>query len=924
MSSQADAAEGDDQYEGDYADEYDEGDAYGDEDDLYDEDGDYLDDEDDIDDMDEDDFLANNPAMQRVQAALRAQLLRDKTQVDDDLREKTAQLNDAKRRREDTGVNLYAAQQQLATTQMTVEKARDKYEQLRAAADDNGEALNEVKAHVSQAESQKKEISKAARLVAEQHAKLKDARDQLDKMKSGQEADVALARRRADKAAKGELSAEEAKAQQDLYVDRLQERVKGIKDERKILQTQTGAQKENTKEALARLNEAQSEVEAVQMERKEIASQWQTSLQGLTKRNEVFSMMQDQCNKQQQTIFAKQIEVDNLKKGVAKEHDRNETLEVQMARINAGISTIKKVVGDTSKKSDVAKKEYSICTQALHEAEDKLRRAQQEHVIATSDVAHTRLKFEGLTRKHQELEAEIVTKTYNHKTLDRYGKATVKAIKDKQRDGIELEVQLGQMENQTSRSVLSGQGVDSQIASYGVRLKEVEADLAEKTNLLREYENVSRANQLAAERKELAMSKLNREIGVIVEERMRDGAGKVDVTPAELERDRLQDTITEVSKDNASKQQEWLHRQSELVAIQKAAQTQAENTEHVNSKITVLSQKKFRISRDIEQNERELIALQRNYAALQRDVVKLDTLISENKGVQENLSNNNVLMESEFLRKLKEEELFSIQTQAEVHSVTDDKARILAEVVDAERQILQWEKKIQLAEEIKAAIFDPDGEGETDAMRKEIHRMQLRLTQLNRQRELLIQDMERSVERRGEITHRAKVTSRSNDTTTRTAVLKQIRDLQQKIKQGQRDAKMVEAETRQLEAEIQGMSTEKANNGQMIQDLADKSEDLDREYHSKRQERDQALQSVVYFQQLRQHVSKVRDSGKKFKRSKEQYAEQIDKQTMQLQALNNITEYLAEHHPQLQGSFDPIRMAIGAKLSSPGPMMKQL
>jgi len=405
--------------------------------------------------------------------------------------------------------------------------------------------------------------------------------------------------------------------------------------------------------------------------------------------------------------------------------------------------------------------------------------------------------------------------------------------------------------------------VDSQIASYGVRLKEVEADLAEKTNLLREYENVSRANQLAAERKELAMSKLNREIGVIVEERMRDGAGKVDVTPAELERDRLQDTITEVSKDNASKQQEWLHRQSELVAIQKAAQTQAENTEHVNSKITVLSQKKFRISRDIEQNERELIALQRNYAALQRDVVKLDTLISENKGVQENLSNNNVLMESEFLRKLKEEELFSIQTQAEVHSVTDDKARILAEVVDAERQILQWEKKIQLAEEIKAAIFDPDGEGETDAMRKEIHRMQLRLTQLNRQRELLIQDMERSVERRGEITHRAKVTSRSNDTTTRTAVLKQIRDLQQKIKQGQRDAKMVEAETRQLEAEIQGMSTEKANNGQMIQDLADKSEDLDREYHSKRQERDQALQSVVYFQQLRQHVSKVRDSGKK-------------------------------------------------------------
>ena len=807
---------------------------------------------------------------------------------------------------------------------MAVEKARDKYEELNNETEDATELLDSVKSALEQAEGQKKEISKASRLVADQHTKLKDAQEQLTDMKKGQESEMVLAKRRADKAAKGELSAEEAKHQQDLYVDRLQERLKTIEDERKIKQTQTIAQKENTKEALARLNEAQSEVEAVQLERKEIASQWQTSLSGLAKRNEVYTMMQDQCNKQQQTIFAKQIEVDTLKKQVAKEHDNSEVLESQMARINSDISSIQRVVKETTNKSEAAKKEYSTCTQALHEAEEMLRRAQQQHTIATSDVVNTRQKFERLKRSHQELDEEVITVSYDRKTLDRYGKASVKAIKDKQRERVELEVQLSQIENQTSRSVLLAQGVESAIASYGERLNDVEGELAAKTELLREYANVSRGNQLQAERKELEMSKLNRQIGVIIEQRTRDGAGKADVTPAELERDRLQDNITDISKANAARQQDWLHSQSELVAIQKKAQTQAENTDHVNSKITVLSQKKFRISRDIEQNEKELVHLQRNFAALQRDVVKLDTLISENKGVQENLSNSNVLMESEFLRQLKEEELHSIQTQSEVHAVTDDKTRILNDVVDAERQILQWEKKIQLAEEIKAAITDPDGEGETDAMKKEIHRMQLRLQQLNRQRELLIQDMERTVERRGEITHRAKVTSRSNDTSTRTAVIKQIRDIQSKIKQGQRDARAVETETTQLEQEHTALSNANENNAQMIQELSDKSEDMDRDYHQKRMQRDQAVQNVVYFQQLRTHISNIRDKGKTLKRSKEQYTDAIEKQTTQLQALNNIAEYLADNHPQLQAAFAPIQLAIGSKLSGPPPSMKQM
>lgn len=58
-----------------------------------------------------------------------------------------------------------------------------------------------------------------------------------------------------------------------------------------------------------------------------------------------------------------------------------------------------------------------------------------------------------------------------------------------------------------------------------------------------------------------------------------------------------------------------------------------------------------------------------------------------------------------------------------------------------------WEKKTQLARETRAAVDYEVGQGEMRAMRSEIHRMQVRYTQLMKQQEKMIQDMEKAVSR---------------------------------------------------------------------------------------------------------------------------------------------------------------------------------
>jgi len=58
------------------------------------------------------------------------------------------------------------------------------------------------------------------------------------------------------------------------------------------------------------------------------------------------------------------------------------------------------------------------------------------------------------------------------------------------------------------------------------------------------------------------------------------------------------------------------------------------------------------------------------------------------------MTNDNFNIENEFKQKLKELENESIRLETSIAKLKEDKADILAEIVEAERQILLWERKI--------------------------------------------------------------------------------------------------------------------------------------------------------------------------------------------------------------------------------------
>ena len=108
------------------------------------------------------------------------------------------------------------------------------------------------------------------------------------------------------------------------------------------------------------------------------------------------------------------------------------------------------------------------------------------------------------------------------------------------------------------------------------------------------------------------------------------------------------------------------------------------------------------------------------------DMAKLNELLSKNKELQETLANDNFVTETDFVSELKELEADSIRMDLKVDKFKVDKAELLESIVESERQLMLWERKIQLEKETQAALDPTVGESEAQGMEREIHRMKLR------------------------------------------------------------------------------------------------------------------------------------------------------------------------------------------------------
>ncbi|CAK9028928.1 Coiled-coil domain-containing protein 40 (Protein links) [Durusdinium trenchii] len=112
-----------------------------------------------------------------------------------------------------------------------------------------------------------------------------------------------------------------------------------------------------------------------------------------------------------------------------------------------------------------------------------------------------------------------------------------------------------------------------------------------------------------------------------------------------------------------------------------------------------------------------------------------------------------------------------------------EKDQMNQDILESERQVLLWERKITLEREMQAALDPNVGQADAAAMKKEIHRMELRLEQLKRRQEQMIVEMERAIHKRDTIALKLEPKAKKTKQATNTAnVKRQLQSLRNNLK----------------------------------------------------------------------------------------------------------------------------------------------
>lgn len=377
-------------------------------------------------------------------------------------------------------------------------------------------------------------------------------------------------------------------------------------------------------------------------------------------------------------------------------------------------------------------------------------------------------------------------------------------------------------------------------------------------------------------------------------------AGDGDVAgPQEAKLKHMKKTIADLTKECSDMQKDWIQKQTQLLSISTETDRLKSNLNENKNKKMVLEQKKLRIEGQLEAHKKEIRELEHHMKHLRFDMDRMNSSIVKNSSKSTELANSNQMMETEFVAKLKEIESRCLDMERQVEHLKDDKGAMNQDILESERQVLLWERKITLEKEMQQALDPNVGQSDSAAMKKEIHRMELRLDQLKRRQEQMIVEMERAIHKRDAIALKLEPKAKKSKSAASAANMKrQLQSLRNNLRlctQANSDAEQKIAERQRDLSELQ-QTIEQAT--QEYSGLERASEDI----------RSEVQVSTVAKQHNLASILRLQRSAKRFDELatgtgppppgniQQQHAEQVQLQ----QNTEEIVRVLADAYPQLE------------------------
>ncbi|XP_035515431.1 coiled-coil domain-containing protein 40 [Morone saxatilis] len=854
---------------------------------------------------------SEHPLVRRQQAALNSQLSKQLERINMELKEKLAMEKADANHMQNLHIEIFGVQEQLARLQTKLEGRQHTKAEAEAK---RLQALDQLKAMKSQFSSITNQDIKAKANVSQLQAEIDNLMLHLVFTQGVSEdlrSNVKAMKNVKSKAGAEKNQAKEQKLKQDLYVERLTKDMESLTEQIAMYEVQAKAQAEETQAAKAALSEAEMEMASLVMARKQLLQQWSGSLVGMRRRDEAFSAMQEAvCAVDHQMILLDR-EIEGYKKSTAEEQEQNETLTMQLNWSQMDCATSKKLISQKQAKQEALQAHYSTCLRTLRETERTLARLTKETSAHQTEANDQRRQLEKESSVRLELEDQIMThmqQKLTHNKAAKYSQRLTSKIASLKKEKVS---QLWQLENSVVVVGLESSELSQQLDSLAHTQEALDKEIEKYNNLLTTNQAKISSFVMQTSQNQSTISTYNKKISEIAAR-----TGHEDLSPLEIKIETLMAKIEELAANIQNDLKLWVKRQETLVGLTQEIEANSKDMLKLQTEYTVMQQKKIRLESQIEVEHREERELEKNAKMLKGDLLKLNTLLSKNGQLSLALEQENTLMETDFIHRLKEAEWESIEMQMKHEKTQEEKERLLNTLVEAERQIMLWEKKIQLVKETRSAVNSEVGQGEIKMMKAEIHRMEVRLNQLMKQQEQLLRESEATVARRETIVLRREAMIHSSHSSHKQSTMGElsrvIQGLQRKIQDTHKHAVECEQVIRELQESQVSLSDSLAQQKQQLIELCGTSYTLDPDFENLQDTKDRNLSHLVTLQNRTKKLQGVREGSYKASSTSESVDAALQSQKERVHAASSILHCVCEEFPEHQGALRRLSLALAA------------
>eukprot|EP00756_Hemistasia_phaeocysticola_P034682 Hpha_TRINITY_DN16537_c0_g10::TRINITY_DN16537_c0_g10_i1::g.136605::m.136605 len=685
--------------------------------------------------------------LERLQRRIEQQLRRNLEELALELKETNTELKRIKQSREDTGVELYNVQQHLAKLQESLERGHDNYTAVQQLREKKEQDRNDVFKKFEESKANIEGMRKKYFKYQAELDKLSETLLRVEQFNEQIRSEIAIEQRATYTAEDAIKKLEAHKQKHDFLIDTLNEQIKSKQQMLAMYTAQLAAQAEETKTARDTLTEALAEMEAIAFEKKQLLQQWKTSLIGMQRRDEALRATEEALTKQKEQLMALDNEIIGYRHSIRKEQERNERLTHNLGKTESDVNFLEKQIDTLLERKQKANDKFTMLKRSLDHTDAEAKKAEGEMKTIAAEIATIGKRHQRAAREVQDMEHKVLETLSNQTTLKKGSQSALQEIERMKNMIRDKELQVTHMENELARIRVDTLQTQAHNEVLKQTLSELERELNSMDQLIEKSQVDIRRQHDTIERKQKTLDQLNRQYDSIMSQQGADDGGE-GVGPLEATINNLSKSITAKSAENDVLQRDWIKAQTELVNTKTKSGQLAEAISELKAQSTILTQKRTRLTNNARTQAEEIRSLDKQMEAMHLLQRKLNDLLARNSSNQEGLANSNYNIEKDLVKRLQERKKEAIELEEKIHQVREAKKQIMNEILDAERNVMFWEKKIQIAKETELALDPTVGKEEINRMKREIYIMEQRLHNLRKEQRRKIEEMEKQVDHR--------------------------------------------------------------------------------------------------------------------------------------------------------------------------------